>query len=1658
MERFSRMLRSGLAMMLAICMIISACPVVAFATEASSGVGTESDPNTISYVSIGDSMANGYGLPGYDDPYAVNGFMDFVADAYPNQLQSELGFDHIAQLATSAMRAEDLNYILRYPNATADPYTKSEFINGRWNDYEGYDSELTGVSNVAKVFQDNVREADVITMGIGNANFGVFMLGRLTNALNIMVKEGQYEAIQKAEEWVNFENALSKLDATQKQVVMTAYNNAMDVLKSKVPADAADLVDRVGNILGFSMASYMANMDSALDRINELNPDAEIILVAVMNTFEGVDLTFELEGKKYTIPMSSLMAPIVNSVNTYLSGLPTMKHQLGEWTGNTFYFAEAYNVSVIVDTYKTEIVKQDNVIRNRFIEEICENTVFDMVDDMFNEMLADNDMDLALDTTLSREDVEAYEAGKFDDLTANEILSAGVYLGFEKAVLDAADLKTLDATAFLKVSDGLDDVFSDVDADLTNALDFDAITDKVVEDVKDVAVQNAQDYKKTADATEWDYYAEQVRDDFDDITDVAVHYILVTNNTDIASLNEDEVVDWAMEQYEDVVAKSAATYVAADITDPLAETLVSDTTIKSLLNLFARMLIGNGIGCHPSAAGHDTITNAIVEAYKSNHTTEEEVKQDIKYVLDEMKGFLETYGPDAADQLWKVWKEEGYQAIVDETVTELTETATARYEHYKNTVVPALNDTAAALTGQKAQLTEQLTELNVQLAAKKAELEAVIAEQEIGSIHTPDINIDTELGNNEQTQVPENDCEGAGNVADELAAAVSDLEHAIAVIEALIADVQADIDDMVALATEIAAAIAELEKTMESVAAAAMDLKDAFDAIVAVLTNESAQSTTDAFIAAFNTARETAYIAIEALELITETATDDVAAIDASLTALEEGIDALYNNFEPEHAEAALNGVLSVLPEELQFAAGAAALIMEELEIDKQAVMDKLNEELAALEAEYKPLIDAAQAAIDAKKIEIENEIKAKYAEYEQKAMDEIAAKQAEAQAKLDALNTELQGYVTEMEALAEDAAQEVIDGIQAQIDRVNADIAQVNEDLACAVDHINAELKTIHDQIVAEVNAAYADVLAELQKIHDDLVVAYNAAIEALKAAADKAIQDLIDAANKQIEELGDIADDIKDIINGIFQEIRDEIKAVQDAINELLKGNLAAIEDLKQALVDLGLDGVAALVDQLTDLIEELIHQATYADLTLDDGAVYVALGDDTALANGYVEKVASQLEAAMIEENGGVDLWVKNYAKAGNTIAKERENLSDVADAELITIGFGNVNMLKTAIDTALNEKNVSYDWAGLVGADLVPYVQDALADVYAEIDATIPNEEMAAYAKAAVESIAYSAVEYAVELPQLIAEIREVNADALIIIVGQYNPMGNAVLDLLGDGTMTLDLSEYIGYFVDAVAAHGIAYSLISGDAIFAEAPDVYIEETDTKWSVIDLLKMLKNDFATLNPSEAGDVYIANQILKALNLTQLKEELVLFKDVHETDFFYEPVMWAVKMGITTGYTDEIFAPDDSCTRAHVVTFLWRAAGKPAPKSNNMPFVDVPDDYYTEAVIWAAENEIIFGTGDGTTFEPHRACTRAEIVTMLSRYLDAKASSSNNPFVDVPDDYFTDAVIWAAENDITKGTGDGTTFEPNRACNRGEIVTFLFRALHPSPKPGV
>lgn len=228
--------------------------------------------------------------------------------------------------------------------------------------------------------------------------------------------------------------------------------------------------------------------------------------------------------------------------------------------------------------------------------------------------------------------------------------------------------------------------------------------------------------------------------------------------------------------------------------------------------------------------------------------------------------------------------------------------------------------------------------------------------------------------------------------------------------------------------------------------------------------------------------------------------------------------------------------------------------------------------------------------------------------------------------------------------------------------------------------------------------------------------------------------------------------------------------------------------------------------------------------------------------------------------------------------------------------------------------------------------------------------------------------------------------------------------------------------------------------------------ITVTATPDKGYELDTLKVTDKNGDKVKLTEKNGKYTFTMPASAVTVkaTFTKAAENPFTDINDDAYYKDAVIWAVENGITKGTSGTMFSPDAACTRAQAVTFLWRAAGSPAPKATAMPFADVAADaYYHDAVLWAVENGITKGTSD-TTFSPDVKCTRAQIVTFLWRAQKSPAAASVNVFTDVAADaYYADAVNWAVAKGITSGTS-AAAFSPNADCTRGQIVTFLYRCL--------
>ena len=255
------------------------------------------------------------------------------------------------------------------------------------------------------------------------------------------------------------------------------------------------------------------------------------------------------------------------------------------------------------------------------------------------------------------------------------------------------------------------------------------------------------------------------------------------------------------------------------------------------------------------------------------------------------------------------------------------------------------------------------------------------------------------------------------------------------------------------------------------------------------------------------------------------------------------------------------------------------------------------------------------------------------------------------------------------------------------------------------------------------------------------------------------------------------------------------------------------------------------------------------------------------------------------------------------------------------------------------------------------------------------------------------------------------------------------------------------SGYSYYTIKATAGAGGSISP-SGNVSVREGRDQTFTITPDKGYAVANVKIDGKSIGAVKSYTFENVRRTHTIEVIFMKANGNPQTGVFVDVATGSYYEDAVDWAVENGITKGTDDTHFSPDGICTRAQAVTFLWRTAGSPAPKTSAMPFTDVPvGSYYYDAVLWAVENGITKGTSE-TRFSPDDTCTRAQIVAFLWRSEKSPAAGTANPFADVKSTaYYAGAVLWAVREDITKGT-TSTTFSPDADCTRAQIVTFLWR----------
>ena len=546
------------------------------------------------YVSIGDSMANGYGFDGYqqgnDGVNIINNQDKFYgAGAYPLQFEEYLkkqGYDVThTKLASSALRAEDLLYLLGGRDTPADDWYEQV------NNYTGIDN-----NDVLKAFyQDAVKDADIITLGIGNASFGAFFLSRVTSMLGVM--GGSLTEQQKAQ--YTLENALKLLDnEEEKEIIRGISKKISETMNSFVSEEYAEKyhIDEVSELLSYTAAGFIINFSRSVDKIVELNPDAEIILVGLMNTTYGMTIDLE-NGEKFYF--GDLMDQVFALLNDYIVLYPTLKQAEGKLQGATFHYAEQPQPKFIVQAF-------DDLAYAGWTNIDCGD------DDCGTE-----GHDCEGEGRLSADIVRARTITSYNN-SLREMISAGfvagINAGIEASVMQGWQenfgVAGMDSASFMELlkQHGHYDTYQ---ADLASRL----LTD-YYGFLPRITLADVKAYQANV-PTAWNnqYFFMDARD----VKNLAVAVYLGIEDAIVNSIVvEDIPLSGLMTIAGDLTSVFDGFAPSTDSPEAVHNDLTnffSSEDILPLVKIYAIFKIGDGMCVHPTPAGHDDLFEVVVESY-----------------------------------------------------------------------------------------------------------------------------------------------------------------------------------------------------------------------------------------------------------------------------------------------------------------------------------------------------------------------------------------------------------------------------------------------------------------------------------------------------------------------------------------------------------------------------------------------------------------------------------------------------------------------------------------------------------------------------------------------------------------------------------------------------------------------------------------------------------------------------------------------------------------------------------------------------------------------------------------------------------------------------------------------------------------------------------
>ena len=632
----------------------------------------ETDKETIEYVSLGDSMSNGIGMDGYDttdnpgtDNDGRNGYLEVAPGAYPakfaawlagyngtiangqTQYEGTNGKVNLTQLATSGVRAEDILYILTHGTEKAfdpDPWTYHDMLTNpdRWGDPTGKNHEAMN-NEVAKVYQDAVKNADVISYAAGNGNYGVFLVWRILNLVGL----GTPDDVAWDNEhygYYTLENALDLVGANEelKALVMDTYNEALDYCtENGLPVD---LIDRLADLFAYTTASYVLASMKTIDLIVEMNPDVTLMIVPLINNGKGFKFDITANGVTKSFDAGDFLGAIYTPLNAFLAAYTTAKQEAGQFKDATFLYSELpvneNGATIQVETYAQgfrKLYAPVEVVDGQVVypssRYFCHDRfIGDIRGFIFPILLGSEGVEFNANDVVEYETAYAYGPAAFTayvQANADKAQWIAQYLGIVDTVLAAMVSKGNINADELSVEGGNFDLL---------ALLGPSIADMGANIEGNIANQLTNDpsylysvYQVIVDA--------MIRPELEAyLSELYGVPVTLTLEQTLAMLEEEADLAPYKQQ-----AMEAATGIATLTVIPSAmeEEILEVGILNVLLCLYGRMKLAWGLSSHPTAEGHDTLAESLMLAYENEYTAKDETLKNINKVVKLIEKFYE---------------------------------------------------------------------------------------------------------------------------------------------------------------------------------------------------------------------------------------------------------------------------------------------------------------------------------------------------------------------------------------------------------------------------------------------------------------------------------------------------------------------------------------------------------------------------------------------------------------------------------------------------------------------------------------------------------------------------------------------------------------------------------------------------------------------------------------------------------------------------------------------------------------------------------------------------------------------------------------------------------------------------------------------------------